>query len=199
MPPSEISRPLSGADMIALNPGVLIVTYDELCKFTSIDTLLGPTRSFIVMYMTAENSGHWVCVYTSSSLRFPNDTVLNFFCSYGSPIDSPKIFNGVPMDIMIKKNQIYNFLSELMINSPYKEITYNPFRLQLPTSSACGRFVTCRLWLRELSHVDFYKVATFSGLTPDEMVTCLTQNYLNGIKLSPLSIMCYGKFTEEVE
>ena len=181
----ELQRPLSGSEMVELLPHTLVLTYNELPNYTDIEDLLGESRQFVIMYMTADRSGHWCCVFVSES----RPDTLQFFCSYGSPIDSKRIFQFVDMEVMIRQNQLYNFLSELMINSRYPHITYNNLRLQGRNVATCGRYVTLRLWLKNLDNTEFYRVLKYSKHTPDELVTLLTENYFKGIPLSPLVLM----------
>ena len=180
---NHIKRPLSGSEMVKLLPGTIILTYDELVHFDDIEFLLGKTRQFVVLYMTAETSGHWCCV-------FVNDTEpdkIQFFCSYGEPVDS-KQFQNVPMEIMVSKNQCFSYLSELMVHSRYKHISCNNFRVQGRGVSTCGRFVALRLWLKNLRDHEFFMFMNMSRYTPDKLATALTENVFNNYPLSPLVI-----------
>jgi hypothetical protein len=163
----QLQRPLSGADLIRLNPGVKIVTYDEFHKLSDIDQILEPTGKVIILILSAENSGHWVCLF-----RYKG--ILNFFDSYGGIPDNYQLLEHVPIEILIRKQETYSWLSHLMINSRYKKLSYNSHRLQGPDVSTCGRFCTIRLWVYWMSDDEFYKMMN-KFINPDVLSVLITQ------------------------
>jgi len=185
-----MERALSGHELMRLLPGTKILTYESLTDYDDIEQLLGEKKQFVLLYLTtSKRSGHWTTVFVNETQP---DTI-QFYCSYASPIDGQQIFDGVSPQLMASSNQDYSYLSQLIIASRYPKITYNNLRCQLPSMATCGRHCWLRLVLKELDNVSYFKVITFSEFTPDELVTMLTENYLNHhVLLSPLAIMTKG-------
>ncbi len=162
----EINRPLSADELMKLVPGAKIVTYDELMHLNDIDEILYPLGKCFILYMIGENFGHWVCLYLKKG-------VLNFFDSYGSNMDNFKVFENVPNEILVKKNETYSWLSQLMKDSRYPKINYNHLRLQGVDTATCGRFCALRL-LSDLSDKKFYEFMNSTDYTPDAFSVILT-------------------------
>jgi len=173
--------PLNGRQMRKLCPDSTIVMYDEFQKINNIDDVLYPSGSAIILIFTDMDSGHWVGLMTRDS------NILSFFCPYGLTPDSAQNYKFVDTDVLIRRNETYNHLSKLLIDSRYELINYNPYRLQgshkiinsksLPVST-CGRHVAVRIWLKELNDEEYCKFIYSSRHNPDTLVTILTENVL---------------------
>ncbi len=121
-----------------LGPSTNIVLYPDLHKYRSLDELLGPENSAVLLYESKPNYGHWTTVFKKD----PNQ--VEFFNSYGgAPDDSLQKING---EFRMESHQDYPYLTMLMYDSPY-ECTYNvkQFQEKCPDIRTCGRHVICRL------------------------------------------------------
>lgn len=180
----RVDYPLTGSDMKKLNPGVTIISYDELQYINDIDEVLAPTGACIILYMQGSNYGHWVCVYV-------RDDEINFFCPYGYKIDSDEYAKSIEDDgILFETGQIFNILTDLLAESRYKKIVYNndQFQMLADDVKTCGRWCTMRLWLRFISDKLFKKFVEYFD-DQEELVTLLTDNALAGFFIDPLKII----------
>lgn len=168
----KINYSLSSVDMVKLNPGVKIVTYDELSKIDDIDELLYPSGKLIILYMHNDAGGHWTCLFVRNG-------ELHFFCSYGYKPDTKQLDN-VPIEVLKEYDETNSQLCRMMIKSRYKKLFYNSDKFQASDEdiTTCGRWCTIRLYLAEQSDEMFKKqIKKFCNetkLEPDEMVTKLT-------------------------
>lgn len=178
----RIAHSLTGSEMAELNPGVKIITYDELKHVTDIDELLHPAGKLIILHMQGANYGHWVCV-------FVRDNTINYFCPYGLKPDSKK-YTNIPDDVYVESGQIFSLLSELLIDSRYKKIMYNevPYQELNDKVNSCGRWCTVRLWLSNIGD-KLFKKFMFYFEDREELVMLLTDNVLSGMYVDPLSIV----------
>lgn len=152
--------------MKLINNKANLVTYPELVKYNSIDDALGPYKACIILYLTSKNYGHWCCLFRKGN-------VIYFFDSYGIFIDDELKFTDE--NFRKANNQYYPHLTYLLHKSPYK-IDYNNHKLQSENGNitTCGRFVGCRLILRNLNNDQFASLFKNNKYTPDELVTLLT-------------------------
>lgn len=162
-------KPFSGHDILtALDNKTKILTYPQLYKYKSLDSLLKPYGCVVILYETKPAYGHWVCI-----IKHPNNTV-EFFDSLGYFIDDE--LDIISMEFRKKNKEIYPYLTKLMLESGYK-IIYNPIILQKDKNdiSTCGRHVTLRLVLKDLSLNKYIKLITSDkNYDPDSLVTYLT-------------------------
>lgn len=179
----RIAHSLTGNEMVELNPGVKIITYDELKHVTDIDELLYPSGKLIILHMQGENFGHWVCV-------FVKDNTINYFCPYGLKPDSKK-YSNISDEVYIQSGQIFSLLSELLIDSRYDKILYNevPYQELDDEVNSCGRWCTVRLWLSNISDKLFKKFIFYFEEDREELVMLLTDNVLSGMFVEPLDII----------
>jgi hypothetical protein len=186
----RVAYALSLSEMKRLNPMTKVITYDELQNIDDIDEILEPYGECIILYLSGSNYGHWVCVYTIED-KEENKSKLAYFCPYGYKIDSDQYTKNLIDDgILFETGQIFNILSELMINSRYDEITYNDDQFQTVANdvSSCGRWCTLRLWLRHIPDVLFKKFCFYFD-DREELVTMLTDNVLAKYYIPPLDII----------
>ena len=136
-----LTIPLSNIDIMkSLGKSCRIIEYSELEEYSNIEDLLSKPKDYVIILIETveQNIGHWICL-----LRYQN--TIEFFNSYGKPIDSQK--NTL---ISPEKNkefgQTRNYLSNLLYNSNYK-IVYNKKQLQSfdNLSETCGRWVINRI------------------------------------------------------
>lgn len=161
-------KSLSGEDVLNLCGGKAnLFTYPNLVKFNNIKQLLGKHGAAIILYLTSENYGHWVCL-----LQQDNKT-LSFFDSYALMPDDELKF--APINFRLSHNQYYPHLTYLLYNSGY-DIDYNSHKLQSnkKDTTTCGRWVGARIAMRALTNDEFAKLFVGSKSTPDELVTAFT-------------------------
>lgn len=172
-------KPLSNHDMQALfDDTVNIITYPELAEVKHLDQIWGSSGAVIILYETSESFGHWCCLF-----KREDGKTIEFFDSLGSP-DGPYI--GAP-DAQLKfikphfrriSNQYVPHLTVLIKESPYRCV-YSAFRLQKNAreTNTCGRWVTARLLMRELTAEQFAKLFLHQKMDPDSYVTLMTAFY----------------------
>lgn len=73
----ELDEPISDSIIREALPGIKILTYDELSNFLDFDE----KGRLVLLYLTGENYGHWVCL-------FKNNEIITFHDSYGFNPDS---------------------------------------------------------------------------------------------------------------
>lgn len=161
-------KSLSGEDVLNLcGKRANLLTYPELAKLDNIDQLLGKYRAAIILYLTSENYGHWVCLFQQDK------KTLCFFDSYALMPDDELKFTQI--NFRLSHNQYYPHLTYLLYNSGY-DVDYNSYKLQSDKkdTTTCGRWVGARLAMRRLTNDEFAKLFLNSKSKPDELVTALT-------------------------
>lgn len=153
-----------------------LVLYPDIHKYETIDQLMGPYGSCILLYESKPSYGHWVVVFKLE------DGGIEFFNSYGDglgngyPDDSLKFINP---EFREESDQDHTYLLNLMMNSNYP-LSYNQYKFQKKGSEirTCGRHVACRLLYRHLSldeyHKFIMKYCKQFRLDPDGVVTMMT-------------------------
>jgi len=135
-----------------LNGKVNYVPYSEVKNYRSIDELIGEYNCCILLYFTAENFGHYVCLTK-------RDNEIEFFDPYGLMIDDELEFLGDDEeDLKERKNQNYGYLTELLLDSPYKLI-FNQYQFQKEKDdiNTCGRHCAVRCSMKKLDLEQYRK------------------------------------------
>lgn len=162
------SKSLSGEEVLSLcDNKAELYTYPDLVKFDDINELLGKWGACIILYLTREDYGHWVCLYKQDK------KTLCFFDSYALMPDDE--LNFAPINFRKTHDQMYPHLTYLMYKSGYN-IDYNNHRLQSnkKDTSTCGRWVGVRLAFRFMNNDEFADLFKNNEISPDELVTALT-------------------------
>lgn len=165
-----ISKALSSTDILQLlNHQTRIVLYPELYNYQSIEQLLQPYGSFVLLILTKGPAyGHWVCV-----LDRPDG--IEFFDPYG--IIPDREFEWLTARKRRELHQPTNRLSLLLYRSQKQgtPINYNDTRLQRMKEgiSTCGRWCVMRILNQDLPIDDFARL----GYT-DSSVTRETEEML---------------------
>lgn len=161
-----ITQPLSGSDILkSIGYKANLLTYSQLSNFNTLDEVLGPFETLILLYETKKHFGHWVCLFRSCS------NTITFFDSYGILPDDELLF--IPSNFRRLNNEDYPHLTALLYKSGCI-VDYNHHKLQGKKSNTCGRFVIIRILLKHLSNNEFSKL--FKGKNPDKFITYLTYN-----------------------
>jgi len=164
----EVSRPLSGFDILKgvdMRPN--IIKYSDIHNYYDLDDVLGDNKMCVLLYLTKKDFGHWCCVYENDKGH------IIFFDSYGFVPDKQLSF--IPCELKKELNQEHKILTKMLYDS-HKPVEYNQYRLQelTPNVSTCGRWVIIRLLYKNISIDDFAKCFFNKKLSPDVIVTLLT-------------------------
>jgi len=147
-----------------------LLSYPELSKYNNIFEAMGKHKALILIYLSKENYGHWVCVF-----EHKNGSI-EFFDPYSmKPDDEIKY---IPSNFRKISGQNVPHLTALLYNTG-RQIIYNEYKLQklVNDNNTCGRWVGMRLILRHLSIKQFAKLFMNKKIGSDFLVTLLTINY----------------------
>lgn len=129
-----LEYPLSGEEMLQLNPGARLIPYNNLSNITSIEEVFKNSNKVIILYLLqSKTSGHWVCL-------FKNEQGYNFFDSYGHIMDYEinNLTVSQRQDFDEKKDRLKYLLR-------YEDVIYNDDKFQQKGTMTCGCFVSHRL------------------------------------------------------
>jgi hypothetical protein len=162
-----LNYPLSGYEMLKLNPDAKLMSYDQLNNVTNIKELFKNTNKLIILYLLqSKTSGHWCCL-------FLNNTGFNYFDSYGEDIDEQLKY--LTKEERNDYNQKKDKLKQLLKNY---FVIYNNISLQEKGTMTCGCFVTHRLHHyneNAKNYIDFFRLYVES---PDLYVAKYCYNLL---------------------
>lgn len=167
-------KSFSDADMLKLCENkTKIITYSDLAKYNTIEDVLAPHNSVIILYLTKENYGHWVALFVD-----PNDEkgkTLEFFDSYAIPIDGE--LSLVPENFRNVSNQDFPHLTYLInMSNNFTTILYNKEKLQKfkKNINTCGRWAGMRIAMKDVPLLEFQKLFINQKFPPDWYVTAFT-------------------------
>ncbi len=164
-------KALSSSDIMKLlNGRTRVIKYSDLAKIDDINQLLFGYDSCVILILSKENYGHWVCITR-------NGNILEFFDSYGYFIDDPIYFKSTSKYFRKVNNQDYPHLTYLLLQKENEYIiTYNELRFQKmqPNISTCGRHVVCRIRYKNIGLYDYYSFLKSIDNDLDKVVTILT-------------------------
>jgi len=155
---------LDGQDVSNIcGDGTPVVPYHELPNYTSIEQLLGSTKSVILLYETSYNVGHYVALYKDQT------GLLHFFDSYAMAPDS---------ELNYAKYDNTPYLSNLL-NNYGKPYNVNNFRYQQWSHeiNTCGRWAATRIRTRYVfTDEEFRELLGAKDLrnSPDFYISILT-------------------------
>jgi hypothetical protein len=177
---ARMFAPTSKKDLeYMLNGKVKIITYDQLSDFETLDDLLEPYGSSIILYPNHDDPeiGHWIAVF---KIPGANTNTIEYFDSYGCYVDDPiKSFNEQAASLH-EPRRIEPMLLDLMIDSPYaNDIEFSEIPLQSDeiATDTCGLWCIVRLknnYLNENAfRKQFYDSSIKDGILPDLLVSTL--------------------------
>jgi hypothetical protein len=153
-------RPLSGMEMMALNPDAKLYRYTDLYNYDNVEDLFGDSDKIIILYLLqSASSGHWVAL-------FKNKDGLNYFDSYGVPEDYQ--FELLPFKQRQKLHEEQNYLKKMLF---HKKVCFNNITYQGKGTATCGCFVSHRLHNYRLNDLQYFNIFARQKLTPDEYVS----------------------------
>jgi hypothetical protein len=145
----ELNTSLSGEDIHRL-VDCNVLTYSDLHKHKTIDTILGEHKKAVLLYHTSPFYGHWCCLYEHNNTLF-------FFDSYGSILDSQLEHLDITLRKELKSNHTY--LTKLLYDSN-KKVEYNQYQFQrkAPGIATCGRHCLLRLRYPDIGIEEYNKI-----------------------------------------
>lgn len=156
-------KPLSSLEIARIVGSPLtIIEYGELAKYSDLSQVLTPEMPLVLLYETAPQYGHWVCL-------IDHGTHIEFMDSYGIPPDGE--LDWVTQHMREELGEEVPHLTKLLGNRPVK---YNLVELQGEDTSTCGRYCCVRLLLKNMSLLDWALMLVSGSLEPDQLVTVLT-------------------------
>jgi hypothetical protein len=166
---------LSGEEVLKLcdNKAKLVI-YEELYNYKTLDELLHPWGSVILLYefkrdSNGDSHGHYVC------LNNVPDGSIEHFDSLGYRPDEELKEIGITPEFAKKSRQDKQYLLRLLIDSGYP-ISYNEYHLQQDKKgiNTCGRWCGIRTFLKNLSLDKFAGLFMNKKLPSDLLITILT-------------------------
>ena len=165
----------------AFRPGIDL--RDELAQY--------PWRAMVFLFRSSPTYGHWLAVFEQN-----NGNTISIFDPYGRTRNGRHIVPdgwgpnslaaGMSPSLLSRLGQGAPRLLEAVDRAGYRRVVYNEHQLQSRAAgvSTCGRHALVRLALRGLSVADYAaalaRAARMSGLTTDQLVTCLTSGVPKG-------------------
>jgi hypothetical protein len=163
---------LSGADILRITDEKCnVIQYEELERVNNINEILNPYGAVVILYTTRKNFGHWVCLFKTKG----KNNELEFFDPYGLEMDEEL---NITNELHLRQHDglITPHLTALIQKSDY-HVRSNTKQLQkfIEHVNTCGRWVSLRLRLRDLSLRQYIMMMTqnkeYDG---DFWVTALT-------------------------
>ena len=162
--------PLTGVDMMVLNPDTKLLKYTDLYQYNTVEELFENYEKVIILYLIFnESSGHWVCL-------FKNKVGLCFFDSYGVPLDYE--LEAIPKAKRIQLHEQQSYLKKLLFHD---EVCYNNITYQEPNTATCGCHVSYRLNNSHLNDVEYFKLIASKKIKPDILVSSWCFNKLENL------------------
>jgi hypothetical protein len=169
---------LSGEEVLKLCDGkARLVVYEELYNFKTLDELLRPWGSVILLYEYKRNDngsyGHYVCLNVVPDEK--GGTTVEHFDSLGYKPDEELFKIGIPPEFAKRTSQDKQYLLMLLINSN-RNISYNEHKFQKdsPSINTCGRWCGVRIFLKNKTLEEFARLFLETHENPDFLITFLT-------------------------
>jgi hypothetical protein len=160
-----------------------VILSSKLHKYRNMDDIFpkGGNKALILYQDSHQGksaSGHWCCVLRNP-IDNPND--IYFYDSYGKFIDDQ--LKNIHPDYRKKTNQTKNYLSDLLYDSDYNDIHYNPHKHQESRFgiNTCGRHCAAFLKLGiDPEEYDYFikKLADIHDMPLDKLIVKMTENFI---------------------
>ena len=173
---NALSYSLSGEDLKQLNPRTNLYLYEDVKNFLTIDHLLHPHGSAIILYewnRTPDCSiGHYISV-----IKLPDGGIEHFDSYAIKPDDELKQIQNKSDAFKNMTGQDQKYLLRLYINT-HRNVSYNHHRLQSLNNdiSTCGRFAVLRTIYKHLTLEQFIDLFKNNSDSADVVAVRLTQN-----------------------
>lgn len=169
-----IKKPLSSSEIKQkLGGKVKVVTYSQLSKCKTMQQLLEPHNRVVLLYETAPNWGHWVCLLRDPKNKFQVD----FLDPYSIFPDDELLWISERNRQRLgeKENRLSNIMMDWIDQGG--TVDYNTAKLQAEGKdvNTCGYHCVVRLFRDDLTPTQYTKwikkSAKTLGFTTDQFVT----------------------------
>jgi hypothetical protein len=173
-----MDKSLTDEDIIKMtNNEIPVMSYSDLINTGLMNVLReSPSKAVIFLVRQREDYGHWCLCFLKTS---GNEQGLHCYDSYGNVPDSKNWKRGLTKKTLTQLHQENPYLLRELYNSG-KAIYFNEFHHQSedPSISTCGRHVVCRSCFMDLDTDEYNDMITSQGISPDELVVKLTDEFL---------------------
>lgn len=161
---------LSGSDILRITDNkTKILPYEALEHVSSLDEILNPFGSVVLLYQTSEKFGHWVALLDKGNHN------LEFYDPYGLNVDEELNLDN-DFHLRVHNGQLTPHLKSL-INKDGWNVQYNKLKLQrmLKDVNTCGRYCALRVRFKDITMKKFNTLLTNNKYYhPDFWVSALT-------------------------
>jgi len=161
----EINRSLSSTDIINTVGNCNLMEYSGLSKYNKLTEVVDKDTPLILLYESKRGYGHWTCV-------IDHGDKIEVFDSYGCAPDTELLWTKRMTRIELGEN--VPFLTYLLLNDG-RPVIYNNIKLQGEDTFTCGRWVCCRIILKDVDIDEFCSyftnIAKKLGLTGGNTVS----------------------------
>jgi len=154
-----------------------IMPYSSLIDSGVLNVLMSsPEHCCIFLVRQSENVGHWCLCFLKTK---GSETGIHIYDPYGNPPDGEDWSKRVAYNVLEQLHQEKPYLLKDLYNSGYK-VYFNEFQHQSrdPSIFTCGRHCCTRASFLDLDTKQYNKMITGHGISPDELVCEMTNNYL---------------------
>jgi hypothetical protein len=161
---------LSGSDILYITHNkTRLLPYEDLKLYDSLDQLFQPYGSFVLLYQTSQNVGHWVAIINRGN------RLLEFYDPYGLAPDEELNINN-QFHLRQHGGVITPHLTALIRRDNWR-VKYNNKQLQrfLEDINTCGRYCALRIKFKDIEMSRFNDLLTKNdNYDPDFWVSVLT-------------------------
>lgn len=174
----RVGEALSDADIRGHLPEAKILKYSELSKSATLFDVLPLVRDYcFILYEDSVNRGHWTVISR------PEDGVVEYFDSYGGPVDAPLRWTCRERRVGLGEGRpwLSILLEDALRDELVDSVVYNKRKYQSDSHAVanCGRWCVLRT-LKMLEGFDLDEFSKFVTarcrqlrMNPDECVTTL--------------------------
>lgn len=150
-----------------LNNKCNLVSYSDIKNYKTLNQLLGKYKKCVILYKSANNYGHWTCIYEHKGIIY-------FFDSYGFVPNAQLKF--LPNHLNKELEQDHKHLIKLILDTQ-KPVEFNEFPLQefKKGINTCGKWVVFRLKHPSVPIKMFNDLFKNKSYTPDELINKLVK------------------------
>jgi hypothetical protein len=164
-----MEQPLSGRDILGMMRGeTKIMRYSDLDKYDTIEDVLEPYKSVVLLYPMQKEMGHWTLLFYNRNDE--GRPIIEFFDPYGYSVDAE-------LNIASSKyKKTKRKLARLLYKSKYP-VEYNQYKYQKDgsTINTCGRHVVNRLRHSNLTIKQYHNIFGNDRMPTDQVVTALSE------------------------
>lgn len=159
---ARMYKPTTDSDlMYMLGNRVTIITYDQIKNYETLDQLLQPYQTVIILYPAPSKDedkptkqGHWCCLFV-----IPGTNILEYFDPYGTFVDdNVKLFNEYDQGVLHGRRPMEPDLINLILESKYADsVHWNDTQFQSTriNTAVCGLWCVVRIKNNNLTEEEF--------------------------------------------